>query len=74
MVGVVKLVPVPNEEPPVEDAYQLMVPTEAVAPRSTVPVPILEPGVVLVIVGIEFIAAVMAVLLDVVHPLFVAST
>lgn len=74
MVGVVKLVPVPNEEPPVEDAYQLMVPTEAVAPRSTVPVPILEPGVVLVIVGIELMVAVTAVLAAVVHAPLLAST
>ena len=54
MLGVVKLVPVPREAPPVEPAYQLIVPALAVAPSITVPVPHLEPGVVPVIVGIEF--------------------
>ena len=38
--------PVPSELPPVEAAYQLMVPADAVAPRVTVPVPHTEPGVV----------------------------
>ena len=50
--GVVKLVPVPNEVPPVGVSYQLMTPAEAVAPSTTVPVPQLEPGVVPVIVGV----------------------
>ena len=72
--GVVKLVPVPNELPPVEAAYQFIVPAEAVALRSTVPVPQFESGVVPVIVGIEFMVAVTAVLDAVVHPLSVAST
>lgn len=39
MLGVVKDVPVPSELPPVEAAYQLMVPALAVAPNVTVPVP-----------------------------------
>ena len=34
----VNVVPVPREAPPVEAAYQLMVPAEAVAPSVTVPV------------------------------------
>jgi len=71
---VVKLVPVPNDEPPVDAAYQLMVPADAVAPRLTVPGSQFEPIVVPVIVGIEFMVAVTVVLADVVHPLFVAST
>jgi hypothetical protein len=42
------------EVPPVDAAYQLIVPALAVAPRITVPVPHLEPGVVPVIVGTAF--------------------
>lgn len=51
MLGVVKLVPVPNALPPVDAANHDMVPAEAVAPKVTVPVPILDPGVVPVMVG-----------------------
>ncbi len=72
--GVVKLVPVPSDEPPVEAAYQLIVPALAVAPNVTVPVPHLEPGVVLVMVGMALIVAVTDVLVAVVQPVFVAST
>ena len=72
--GVVKLIPVPSDDPPVDAAYQLIVPAEAVAPKPTVPVPQFEPGVVPVIVGIAFIVAVTAVLEAVVQPLVVAST
>jgi len=71
---VVKLVPVPNKEPPVDAAYQLMVPAEAVAPRFTVPDPQLEPGAVPVMVGTGFMVAVTAVLVAVIQPPFVAST
>ena len=74
MLGVVKLVPVPNELPPVEAEYQLIVPAEAVAPSVTVPVPQFEPGVVPVIVGTVLMVATTAVLEPVVHPLSVAST
>ena len=73
MLGVMKLVPVPKLAPPVAAAYQLMVPAEAVAPKVTVPVPQLLPGVVPLIVGIVFMVAVTAVLVPVVHPLLVAS-
>ncbi len=73
-LGVVKLVPVPSELPPVEAAYQLIVPALAVAPSVTVPVPQFEPGVVPVMVGIGLIVAVTAVLVAVVQPPFVAST
>ena len=48
---VVKVVPVPKLVPPVAAAYQLIVPAEAVAPRATVPVPHLDPGVDPVIAG-----------------------
>ena len=74
MEGVVKLVPVPSEAPPVEAAYQLIVPADAVAPSTTVPVPHLVLKVVLVIVGIAYTVAVTAVLDAVVQPLSVAST
>jgi hypothetical protein len=73
MLGVVKLVPVPRDVPPVEAAYQLIVPALAVAPNTTVPVPHLEAGVVPVIVGIALTVAITAVLVAVVQPLFVAS-
>ena len=74
MLGVVKLVAVPSEIPPVEAEYQLIVPALAVAPSITVPVPHLDPGVVPVIVGIVLTVAITAVLVAVVQPLFVAST
>ena len=69
-----KLVPVPNDEPPVETLYQLIVPAEDVAPITTVPVPQFEPAVVPVIVGIVLIVAVTVVLLAVVQFPDVAST
>ena len=50
--GVIKLIPVPKLEPPVDAAYQLIVPADAVAPNVTVPVPQTLPGVEPVIVGI----------------------
>ena len=67
-------VPVPRDAPPVAAAYQLMVPAEAVAPRVTVPVPQVDPGVVVAIVGMAFTVAVTAVLDAVVQPRSVAST
>ena len=72
--GVVKLVPVCNDDPPVELLYQLMVPLLALAPNTTVPASHLDNGVVLVIVGAEFTVATIAVLDDEVQPLLVAST
>ena len=51
-----------------------MVPAEAVAPRVTVPVPQVDPGVTRVIVGMVFTVAVTAVLVAVVQPWSVAST
>ena len=74
IIGVVKDVPVPIEDPPVDAAYQLIVPIEVVAPRVTVPVPQTDPGVVLVIIGTMLTVAVTAVLEAVVHPPEVAST
>ena len=72
--GVVKEVPVPSEEPPLEAAYQLIVPADAVAPRATVPELQITPGVVPVIVGTVYIYALTDVLDAVVQPLSVAST
>ena len=72
--GVVKDVPVPSELPPVDPAYQLIVPADAVAPNVTVPDPQTEPGVVPVIVGMVLTVARTEVLADVVHPFAVAST
>ena len=47
MLGVTNEVPVPNEVPPEEAAYQFNVPLPfAVAPKVTVPVPQREAGVV----------------------------
>ena len=72
--GVVKLVPVCKEDPPVELLYQLIVPLLALAPNATVPASHLDNGVVPLIVGEVFTVATTAVLDDEVHPLLVAST
>jgi hypothetical protein len=74
ILGVVKLVPVHIDEPPIEVLYQLIVPALAVAPRSTVPEPQTEPGIVPEMVGMGLIDAITGVRLEVVHPLAVAST
>ncbi len=71
---VVKDVPVPSEEPPVEASYQLMVPALAVAPRFTVPASQREPGVIPAILGVVLTVAITSVLEAEVHPLAVAST
>ena len=73
MPGVVYDVPVPNDEPPEDAAYQLIIPADAVAPRVTVPVPQRVSGVVPVIDGIVFIVAKTVGLVGVVHPFNVAS-
>ena len=74
MLGVVKEVPVPKDEPPEAAAYQLMVPAEAVAPKVTVPAPQRDPGVVPVMVGVELMVAATEVLVAVVQVPSVAST
>ena len=74
MDGVVNEVPVPIDAPPVEAAYQFIVPAEDVAPRVTVPASHLDPGVVPVIAGVVLTVAMTAVLVPVVQPLAVAST
>ena len=74
ILGVINVVPVPNDEPPVIAAYQFNVPALAVAPNVTVPVPHTEPGVVPEMVGTALTVATTALLLAVVQPLAVAST
>ena len=73
MLGVVKDAPVPKLLPPLDAAYQFNVPALAVAPKTTVPVPHLLPGVVPDTLGVVYTVAVTAVRDDV-HPLLVAST
>ena len=72
--GVVKLVPVCKDDPPVELLYQFIVPLLALAPKATVPASHLDNGVVLITVGVLLTVATIAVLDDEVHPLLVAST
>ncbi len=67
ILGVVKLAPLPMELPPVEAAYQEIVPEDAVAPKVTVPVPQREPVLVPVRVDDpELTVMVIAVLVAVV--------
>ncbi len=73
MDAVVKLVPVCNDDPPVELLYQLIVPLLALAPNATVPASHLDNGVVPLIVGEAFTVATTAVLDDEAQPPLVAS-
>ena len=73
MDGVVKLVPVSKDVPPVELLYQLIVPLLALAPKATVPASHLDNGVVPLIVGEVFTVATTAVLDDEMQPPLVAS-
>lgn len=66
--GVIKLFPEPRVVPPVEAAYQLMVPADAVACKVTDPASQREAGVVPVIAGIGLIVATTAVLSEVQEP------
>ena len=61
MLGVVKLVPVAKLVPPVEFAYQLIVPALAAAVKLTVPAPQRLAGVVDVMVGMVFTTTATAV-------------
>ena len=74
MEGEVYVAPVPSNAPPVEAAYQLIVPAEVIAARLTVPVPQRLAGVVPEMAGIVLTVATTAVREVVVHPLAVAST
>ena len=73
MEGVVNVVPAPSDEPPVEAAYKLIVPAEAVASRETVPVLQRLAGVVAVMDGIALTVAITAVRDAVVQSFAVAS-
>jgi hypothetical protein len=64
MLGVVKLVPVPKEAPPVKAAYQLMVPAAVAVCRVTVPVPQREAPVVLVNEGVVLTVMVTVLLYE----------
>ena len=68
-----KDVPVAKAVPPVEAANQLKVPADAVAPNVTVPVPQLEPGVVVATVGIALTVATTSVRADDRQPPSIAS-
>ena len=72
-VGVTKDVPVPNEDPPLDAAYQFKVPALAVAPKFTVPASQREAGVVPDTLGVVFTVATTE-LLEEVQELLVAST
>ena len=72
MLGVLKLVPVPKEAPPVKAAYQLMVPAAVAACRVTVPVPQREAPVVEVNVGKGFIVMITVLLYEGAHTALVA--
>jgi hypothetical protein len=72
--GVVKVPLVPSAAPPEAAAYQVIVPSVAVADKATVPVPQRVPEVDPVILGVTFTVAATAVLDAVAQPLMVAST
>ena len=61
-LGVVNEVPEPNETPPEEAANQFNVPALIVAPKFNVPASQREAGAVVVITGIVFTVATMAIL------------
>ena len=67
-------VPVPNDTPPDKPAYQLIIPADADAPMVTVPASHRADGAVDKMVGVGITVAATAVLDELVHPLFVAST
>ena len=73
MLGVVKLLPVVCNVPPVNASYQFTVPPLAAADKATVPASQRPAGVVPVIVGVVFTVATIVVRLAVVQPLSVAS-
>ena len=74
ILGVENDAPVPNDEPPVDAAYQFNVPALAVAPNSTVPASHRAAGVMLDTVGVVFMVANADVLEALVQPRLVAST
>ena len=73
ITGIIKVLPVPNTEPPVGMSYQLMMPELEVAPRVTVPTSHLLLGDVPVISIDEFTEAVIPVLDDVQTPSYTST-
>ncbi len=71
--GVLNAVPEPKLDPPDAELNQFKVPALADANKVTTPASQRDPRVVLVIVGVIFTVAIMAVLDDT-HPLAEAST
>ena len=69
----VKLFPLPNNVPPVEALYHLIVPVPE-ADKLTVPVPHLAPSVPVGADGTVFTVAVTAVLVDVQPVAFIESS
>ena len=74
ILGVLKEVPVPKDAPPVDAAYQLMVPADAVAPNVKTPGPQLESVVVVATVGIAYTVANTAVLAPATQPFTLAAS
>ena len=74
MDGVVNVVPVPRAAPPDDAAYQLMVPTLAVADKSSVPASHLLAPEELEMLGIVFTVAVTIVRVALVHEVIAVST
>ena len=74
ILGVTNDVPVLIIVPPVETLYQLMIPSEAVAPKVAIPELQTELGVKPVIVGAGFTVAIISVLVELRQFPFVAST
>lgn len=72
-IGVVKLLPVNNEVPPVAAENQFILPAEAIAERTRVPTSQRLAGVEEVTEGIVFIVAITAVLDAPKHPELMAS-
>ena len=64
--GVVNDVPEPRDAPPDAAAYQLIVPLETAADKSTVPVPQFEPSVTLEIEGTAVTVPLTETVVDVV--------
>lgn len=72
--GVVNVVPVPIADPPVDEAYQLMVPPLEVADKVKVPASHLLAPVTLLMLGVEVTLAVTVVRVELVQVAVAAST
>lgn len=74
IVGVVKELPLDNEEPPVNAVYQFIFPSEGSAAKVTVPEPHTDDGVVELTFGDSFTVALTAVRVSLVQPFDMAAT